>query len=211
MANGDGWKKQPRVPKGKPDGGQWAKLEGIYNSDSELGRDALISNTTLSIKINSALDNRRMSNGGRRSAYHILTDDEILFVKQEAKALNIPERILRFNEGRTTSFIDGKKLICIRGNIFPDPDSIYLRDRLSVRAVLAHEYYGHYKHSPSKFVANDWRDEFEASYCAAIDAPGLSPEDRRMLMLDAYDRAKEAGVKIYYNNIARRLIYGEND
>lgn len=36
----------------------------------------------------------------------------------------------------------------------------------------------------------------------------LSDDERRMLMLDAYDRAHEAGVSVQYNKNARRLIYG---
>ena len=35
--------------------------------------------------------------------------------------------------------------------------------------------------------------------------------DRRMLMLDAYDRAKEAGVPVKYNKNARRIIYGYDE
>ena len=57
-------------------------------------------------------------------------------------------------------------------------------------------------------VGGDWRDEFNASYHAAIDAPNLSDEDRARLMIDAYDRAKEAGQNLEYDKIARRLIYG---
>lgn len=69
-------------------------------------------------------------------------------------------------------------------------NSTNLRDLLSTKAVLAHEYYGHYKAHPSKFKIDDWRDEFQASYKAAIDTPNLSYNERRMLMLDAFDRAK---------------------
>ena len=32
-----------------------------------------------------------------------------------------------------------------------------------------------------------------------------------MLTLDAYDRAKEAGVTVSYNREARRLIYGYDE
>ena len=99
-------------------------------------------------------------------------------------------------------------MITIRGDVLPDLSSHQLRDRLSQKAVLAHEYYGHYKAHPSQFRVGDWRDEFRASYRAALDAPNLSDEERRMLMLDAYDRAKEAGVTVQYNKAARRVIYG---
>ena len=119
--------------------------------------------------------------------------------------------ILLFNEGNQTGFCDRLNKITIRGDILPDLYSDNLRDRLSQKAVLAHEYYGHFKNHPSKFRVGDWRDEFRASYCVAINAPSLSEEERRLLMLDAYDRAKEAGVKVFYNKLARRIIYGYDD
>lgn len=151
---------------------------------------------------------RTMSNGLRTSPFHILTEEEIDSVIADAKALGIPRSILRFNEKNRTGFYDGDELIYIRGDVLPDRSSNVLRDLLTPRAVLAHEYYGHYKSHPSKFEPEDWRDEFMASYKAAINAPNLSDSERRMLMLDAYDRAKEAGVKVVYNKEARRIIYG---
>lgn len=157
------------------------------------------------------ISERRMANGLRTSPYHILSDEEIKSVKKAAKELNIPESILRFNQGNQTGFWDGKEIINIRGDILPDKSSNNLRDVLSSKAVLAHEYYGHYKNHPSQFRVGDWRDEFRASYCAALNAPNLSAEERRMLMLDAYDRAKEAGVRVRYNKEARRLIYGYDE
>ena len=71
--------------------------------------------------------------------------------------------------------------------------------------------YGHYKNHPSQFRVGDRRDEFRASECSALNAPNLSDEERRMLMLDAYDRAREAGVSVRYNKKARRLIYGYDE
>ena len=68
---------------------------------------------------------------------------------------------MRFNEGEKTGFDDWEKIITIRGDVLPDLNSTNLRDRLSQRAVLAHEYYGHYLQHPSKFKVNDWRDEFK--------------------------------------------------
>lgn len=151
---------------------------------------------------------RSMSNGLRTSPYHILTDEEINSVLEDAKALNIPASVLRFNEKNRTGFYDAENLIYIRGDILPDTQSTNLRDNLSQRAALAHEYYGHYLSHPSKFEMDDWRDEFQASYKAAVNAPNLTDMERRMLMLDAYDRAKEAGVRVIYNKKARELIYG---
>ena len=90
----------------------------------------------------------------------------------------------------------------------PDTRSIKPRDIMSSRAVIAHEYYGHLAFHPSKFKVGDWRDEMRASYIAAIKTPNLSDLDRKLLMLDAYDRAKEAGHNYNYSKKARELIYG---
>lgn len=152
---------------------------------------------------------RNMSNGGRTSRYHKLTEAEIDSVLKDAETLGIPKNLLRFNQGDQTSFNEKDGVISIRGDVLPDLQSHLLRDNLSQRAVLAHEYYGHYMSHPSKFRIGDWRDEFMASYKAAINAPNLTDKERRMLMLDAFDRAKEAGVTVKYNKKARELIYGD--
>lgn len=128
---------------------------------------------------------------------------------QYADDLQIPRNVLSFNTGYNTSYDDDLNIIHIRGDVFPsrfaeNPESI-----LSARAALAHEYYGHYLHH-SQFSANDWRDEFQASYRAATDAPGLTQTDRILLMVDAFERPKASGVKVDLNTIARRIIYGIN-
>lgn len=61
---------------------------------------------------------------------------------------------------------------------------------------------------PSEYDIGDWRDEFRASYDAAVKAPSLSGEERAMLMQDAYDRAKEAGEPQELDAVARRILYG---
>lgn len=154
---------------------------------------------------------RGMSNGSRTSPFYILNEEEIRLIKNEADNLKIPDNILKFNEGNYTGFSDSQMVINLKGDVLPDLNSENVRDRLSVKSVLAHEYYGHYKNHPSHFRIGDWRDEFRASYRAAIDAPNLTDEERRLLMIDAYDRAKEAGVKVNYNTNARRIIYGSNE
>jgi hypothetical protein len=62
--------------------------------------------------------------------------------------------------------------------------------------------------APSRFDVGDWRDEFRASYISAIKTPNLSNDDRRYLMLDAYERAKEGGRILNYSERAREIIYG---
>jgi len=43
---------------------------------------------------------------------------------------------------------------------------------------------------------------------AARNAPGLTGEDRRYLILDALDRANTAGVRVNNNDFIRRVLYG---
>lgn len=159
---------------------------------------------------NSIINTRYMSNGLRRSPLHKLDETEIEEIIEIAKQINIPTHLLSFNTGdRTGLDVSGGK-INIRGDIFPDYSSNANRDNMSVKAVLAHEYYGHYMHRDTELAAGDWRDEFRASYTASINAPNLTAEERRVLMIDAYDRARESGVTVSYNSIARKYIHGKD-
>lgn len=154
------------------------------------------------------VDHRNLAMGFRKPINHILTEEEISSIIADAKAIMIPIGVLCFNTGRHTGFVDDLETINIRGDILPDLNSTIARDRMSQRSVLAHEYYGHYKNHPSEYDIGDWRDEFRASYDAAVNAPNLTDEERALLMVDAYDRAKEAGVMLEYDETARRIIYG---
>ena len=153
------------------------------------------------------IDNRE-AGGLRRSPFNILTDSDIECLKSEIKAIDAEERVFLFNTGLQTGYSDETGYINIRGDVMPDQYSTHPRDIMSERAVLAHEYYGHYIHSPSIYDPGDWRDEFRASYIAAINTPNLSENDRRLLMLDAYERAKEGGRILEYGKKAREIIYG---
>ena len=151
---------------------------------------------------------RDMANGLRRSPQHILTEDEIECLLNDAKSIEIPTNILIFNQGTQTGFRDRNQKIYIRGDVLPDENGTSARDTMSPRAVLAHEYYGHYKSHPSNFDAGDWRDEYNASRNASLNTPNLTDEERRDLMVDAYDRQKEAGAFNGYDKEGRRIIYG---
>ena len=146
--------------------------------------------------------------GYRQSPHYQLTDEDIKHLKIEIRAIEADENVFIFNKGTKTGFSDRKRVIHVKGDIFSDPNSTHPRDLMSERAVLAHEYYGHYAFAPSEFKATDWRDEMRASYIAAIKAPNLSDKDRAYLMLDAYERAKEAGHHFNLSKKAREIIYG---
>jgi len=150
----------------------------------------------------------RSASGLRRSPSNELSPEDIEFLKSEINAIGADESVFRFNEGIRTAFSDRTGNINVRGDVFPDKNSTHPRDQMSERAVFAHEYYGHYNFAPSIFEATDWRDEFRASYVAATETPNLTDDDRRYLMLDAYERAKEAGRFYEYSKKAREVIYG---
>lgn len=162
--------------------------------------------------------------GNRRSPLYKLSEADVKFVQEEITAINANADDFVFNSDYTrgTCFLASDGKVHIKGNIFPDEYSDHPRDKMSVRAVLAHEYYGHRPYreqyiredndtseeSINKIMARAWADEFRASYMAAKNAPNLSDDDRRLLILDSLSRADEAGISIKYNDFIRRVLYG---
>jgi len=147
-------------------------------------------------------------NGYRQSRHNVLTEKDIEHLNNEIDAIGADRSVFRFNTGNKTGFDDDEIAINVKGDVYPDLNSKHPRDLMSERAVLAHEYYGHYNFFPSQFGYSDWRDEMRASYIAALKAPNLSAPDRAYLMLDAYERAREAGHMLEYSKKAREIIYG---
>ena len=150
----------------------------------------------------------RLVKGLRRSPFTTLNNEEIEHLRQEIRAIEADEGVFIFNEGRRTGYLDNDDIIRVRYDVFPNLNSKHPRDLMSERAVLAHEYYGHRQYRNTLLPPESWNDEFRASYMAAKNAPNLSDEDRRYLILDAIERAKEAGVSIRYNEVMRRFVYG---
>lgn len=157
----------------------------------------------------SGIDTRNMANGGRKSKFIKLTEAEKDFIIKEAKAIGIDEKYIRFRDCRATGYDTEKDLIFVSSQIFPaQDDSPIARDRMTVRAVLAHEYYGHRANRNTSLPRNNWIDEFRASYRGAQKCSNLTDEERADLVRDAYDRAKEAGVTVKLTKFARRVLYG---
>lgn len=154
------------------------------------------------------MNKREMANGLRNNPNLHLTEEQIVSLKGDIRAIGADESVFVFNSGAQTSYSDEVDTIFVRGDVFSDPRSTHPRDLMSARAVLAHEYYGHRANKGTKLPVGAWNDEFRASYMAARDAPGISDEDRRYLVLDAIDRAKSAGVTITLNEFMRRTVYG---
>ena len=155
------------------------------------------------------IDTRNMANGGRKSKFIKLTEAEKDFIIKEAKAIGIDEKYIRFRDYRVTGYNEKKDLIYVSSQIFPSQDdSPIARDRMSVRAVLAHEYYGHRANRTTSIHKDHWIDEFRASYFGAKNCPFLSADEKADLIRDALDRAKEAGQQIKLNKFMRSVLYG---
>lgn len=160
------------------------------------------------IKAERNFSQRNMANVGRQSPLYDLSDSEIETLKNDIKSIGANENIFKFNEGDVTSYSDRHDIIFVKRDVLPNLNSFHPRDLMSARAVLAHEYYGHRAHRNTKLFPTSWNDEFRASYSASKNTPNLTDEDRRYLILDALERAKEHGVTIRYNDYIRRIIYG---
>ncbi|MCL1999053.1 MAG: hypothetical protein FWG65_09840 [Turicibacter sp.] len=154
------------------------------------------------------IEDDRTVSGLRRSPFTTLTDEEIEHLSAEIRTIGADESVFMFNNGDKTSYVDAIDVINVRYDVFPNTNSTHPRDLMSQRAVLAHEYFGHRVNRGTKLQSGSWNDEFRASYQAAKNTPNLSAEDRRYLVLDAMERAKESGVSIRPNNFMRRIIYG---
>ena len=183
---------------------EWKEL---YINKARTKVDVFSPRGIINTGVNNSKDNRFVE-GSRQSSNTILSDSEIEKLKGYIAEIKADESVFRFNQGRRTGLSDKDKLIYVRGDVYPDLNSTHPRDLLSEKAVLAHEYYGHYMFYPSSYSVMDWRDEMRASYIAAIKTPSLSEQDRKYLILDAYERAREAGHYFSYSKKAKEIIYG---
>ena len=155
-----------------------------------------------------AFDSRNMANGQRTSPFHILTSHEIASLLEDIHAIRADASVFWFNSGAKTGYIDELDIINIQGDVLPDISSPHPRDRMSARAVLAHEYYGHRSYRGTPLARGSWNDEFRASYMAAKNCPNLTHEDCVYLIQDAIMRAQEAGITIHNNHFMNEVLYG---
>ena len=164
--------------------------------------------------------NKNMSNGLRMYGSDPLNDNEISFVKKEIERIQASEGVFRFNDSNhlsNTCYNPQKDIVYIGRNIFPDTKygSTHPRDLMSVRAVLAHEYYGHRTYreeyikdiETAKVTTLEWEDECRASITAAKIAKGLTEIDRSYLIQDAIKRAEEYGQWIELDDFMREVLY----
>lgn len=152
---------------------------------------------------------RKMANGMRKSFQIPLSENEKKLIRKEIEEIGAIQEVFVFRDGLPTGYSDERDIIYVSSSVFPSNDgSTHPTDQLSVRATLAHEYYGHRAHRNTKLPAGAWNDEFRASYSAAKNCPNLADEDRAGLIADAIERANKAGITIKLNSFMRRCLYG---
>lgn len=159
---------------------------------------------------NGIIKSERQMAGGMRKSYLIpMAEEDKEFVRKEAEQIGIKPSVIHFRDGHPTAYSDKRDTIFVSSSVFPpEDDSKNPTDLLSVRATLAHEYYGHRANRNTTVAPGSWNDEFRASYMAAKNAPNLTDKDRYYLILDAIERARTAGVAIQYNSFMRKCLYG---
>lgn len=163
---------------------------------------------------------KHMSNGWRTPGTRILSEQEIKEIRTEIDAINAEQSVFVFNDENhiNTCYNDLNDKVYIRGDILPDMRyaSNITRDLMSIRAVFAHEYYGHRPHRQEYLIDAEtgmrtlpaWKDEFRASYEAAKYCPNLSDLDRYHLIQDAVDRCREVGEPVILDDFMRNTLYG---
>ena len=150
------------------------------------------------------LSQRDIASGYRMPVYNLVEGADRNYVEAEAKSIGIDPNYLRFNEpGKGTSYDPVDDVVDIKGDIFPRLTVAHPRAKMSVRAVLAHEFYGHRPNRAQyiwelennvPFNSSEWEDEFRASYNASKAEIDLCADDRAYLRDDAITRAEEKQV-----------------
>jgi len=144
----------------------------------------------------------RFSASSRMPAYNLVDGADMDLVVSEAKSIGIEPDYLRFNSSGAngTSYDPTDDIVDIKGDVFPRLTEAHPRARMSIRAVLAHEFYGHRPNRAQylwelenniPFELDEWQDEFRASYNASKADIDLSVADRACLHDDAISRAEE--------------------
>lgn len=181
-------------------------------------------NNVVKLHAISSVDDKEMANGMRNTSGTPLSEDEIEYVKKEIERIKADESVFIFNNEEhlknSTCYNFETDKIYVTRNVFPDEKyaSAHPRDTMSVRAVLAHEYYGQRQYR-NEYLADwekgmdyhttpIWKDECRASLTVAHDSPGLTEIDKRDLVLDAVFRAKEFGQLIEMNDFMKEAVYG---
>jgi len=121
-----------------------------------------------------------------------LTFNEIQDIKSQIMLIEADMNRFAFNDGRGIGFDDDTGIISINKAVFKEQSEVLPEYRLSIRGILAHEYWGHLMNHPSPHEPNTPEDECWADDSAARRSPGLTAEDKTILFRRALKYAQIA-------------------
>lgn len=142
-----------------------------------------------------------------------LTDEEVSFIKAEIHRIGADEAAFVFDKEEVNAdgaFYDFKEdKIYVTGAVIHRNKygSDKPRDRMSVGAVLAYEYFGIRKYG-DKGADITWRDRCQASIDVAKTTPNLTDKDKSDLVMNAVSIAKEYGYLIEMDGFMKAVVYG---
>ncbi len=131
----------------------------------------------------------KVETGGHRNEVP-LTEEQVNRCIEYAVELGMPREQIAYRDTYWTGYNPAFDILLLGTDAFPNPLSETANGRLSYRASIAHEIVGH-RESTFRGTArakDDPLDEAQASLRASRFAPGLTDEDRELLIQDARDR-----------------------
>ena len=182
LANGgttEDWKKGKPLPKKLP------KQQNAQNSAKALEK----SKNFAIMKVNT---------GGKRNETP-LTEEQIKENFDYAVELGMDSERIRYGESYVTAYGSNFDMLLIGTDVYPSENGKNANERLSNKAAIAHEIVGHREavmNGSNLKLTDETLDEAQASIRAARFAPGLTPEDRELLLRDAIERLKKEGRRI---------------
>ena len=199
--------------------------EHLASAVAKIGVDAVMTLLTRKVadKIQAETQISKVGNQGRNT--EPLTEAQRAEVNNYAEELGIPEDTLMFTDNGDTGYamFFGVEKVQVGPDIVPhsqpQQSGITANSRISIRGSLAHEWVGHggarraernFKTGEAGSLETDYYmnalEEAQASIRAARFAPGLTMQERYVLLRDGIARLRKQGIKI---KDVRHLLYIE--
>ena len=140
----------------------------------------------------------KVNTGGRRNE-EPLTEEQIKETIDYAVELGMDKERIRYGDGYFTAYGSNFDTLLIGTDAYPSANGKTANERLSNKAAIAHELVGHreaVKRGSNLKLTDELLDEVQASIRAARFAPGLSTQEREMLLRDAIERLRKDGRRI---------------
>ena len=183
------------------------ELDGVLNQIIDLYR---LPHFPLSV-----VDGVRSAGGKRQKVDRKLTSLEKDYIESEIRAIKADRFKYRFDYGDRTGYFEDHDIVSICLDVFPDYNSWSHGDLISVRAVLAHEFWGHryigVEHPQYAGYPGSAEDESLASSTASRTSPGLRKLDKEQLVRDAVFRLKKHGLDTKVGFIDKIRFYDRTD